>query len=411
MASTVQPIAPIDQPVLALSNPVLSAMPAIVPLMITRADNLCIGRRTSDNALAYSSDEMATWTILANKPAEKPLAIIETYDGELLVLASNAANPNAAGVNVIYKSTGWTANKQTATFASKMTTGGTLAGVNAAWSFHGGCIIPPSSAFPNGVVVTNQYGGQTQPTGDKTLCAVYAYASFDHGNTWSVIFDLLNAGRANPVGVHLHGCCLSAQDNRMYISFGDGTGDGKLMPGAGNTQIAYVNLEDLTYGYMPIPALYTGFTGAESLQVTGIRCADDGSLITTPDARPYSILTWGRTGYRQFGNMHWTVPIGTGDARTIGTGVVQSRSGEPVFAAFQMEAGGQAANNVPAFYVALNGFDWQQLWSDPANPLGASEAVYLNVMGIFASKKFIGFYTNTKAGLGARMLTGTMTTV
>lgn len=411
MASTVQTLAPLDQPVISLLNPVLSAVPAIMPLLITRTGNLCIGRRTSDNALAYSADEMATWTILTNKPAEKPLAIIETYDGELLVLASSSSNAGAAGVNIVYKTTGWATNKQGVTFTSKKSLGGVAAGVNSGWSFSNGSVIPPNATLPNGAIITNLYGTQTQSTGDNTTRAVYSYFSVDHGETWVDMLSLLNAGTTNPLGVHFHGCYASPLDNRAYLSFGDNTGNGPALAGTGKIQVAYVNLEDLTYGFLAAPAQYTVFTGANSLQFTGIRGADDGSLIFTPDTAPFAIFVLGRTGYRQFGNMHWTVPMGTGDARTIGIGVTQVKPGDPAFTSFQMDAttnGMGAANAVPAFYVAVNGTDWQQLWSDPTNTLSVNEQVYMGTIGMFASKKFVGFYTSTESGLGPRMLTGTV---
>jgi len=412
MTSTVQALAPIDQPVITLLNPVLSAPPPIIPLLISRTgSNLCIGRRTSDNALAYSSDEMATWTILTNKPADKPVAIIETYDGELLVLGSSSGNPSAAGVNVVYKTTGWATNKQGVTFTSKKSFGGVSAGINAGWAFSNGSVIPPNATLPNGAIVTNLYGTQSQATGDNTLRAVYSYVTFDHGETWVDLLSLLNAGTTNPLGVHFHGCYASALDNRAYLSFGDNTGNGPAVAGAGKMQVAYVNLEDLTYGFLPLPPQYTVFTGGNALQFTGIRGADDGSLSFTPDTAPFAILVLGRTGYRQFNNMHWTVPMGTGDARTIGGGIVQVKPGDPAFTSFQMDAtsnGLGASNTVPAFYVAVTGNDWQVLWTDAGNPLSVNEQVYMGTIGMFASKKFVGFYTSTEAGLGTRMLTGTV---
>lgn len=413
MTSTVQALSPIDQPVITLANPVLSAVPAIVPVLISRTgSNLCIGRRTSDNALAYSTDEMATWTTLNNKPAEKSLAIIETYDGELLVLASSASNSGGAGVNNIYKSSGWSANKQATTFALKKSVGGVASGINAGWSFNNGSVMAPTAALPRGAIITNQYGAQTQSTGDNTTRAVQSYVSTDHGETWTDMVSLLSMGSTNPIGVHFHGCYASALDNRAYLTFGDNTGGGPaLAGGAGKMQIAYVNLDDMSYGFMDSPTNYTLYTGGNTMQFTGIRGADDGSLILTPDTAPFAVFVWGRTGYRQFNNLHWTVPVGTQDARTIGNGLTQVKPGDPVFTSFQMDAstnGLGAANTVPAFFVAVNGTDWQLLWSDPTNPLSVGEAVYMGTIGMFASKKFVGFYTSTEGSFGTRMLTGTV---
>jgi hypothetical protein len=405
MTITNQALTPLDQPRYTLSNPVLAAVPAIIPQMISRSGNLAYGRRASDNALCFSLDETATWTFLNNKPPQKTQGIIETYDGELLLLCSDSASPGSSGTLLIYKSTGWSANKVTATFALKKTVSAANAGIASQWSFNNGCTTP------SGVIVTNQYGQQTQSTGDNSQRAIQSYISFDHGETWADLMNLLNLGYTNPIGVHWHGCCASALDNRVYLSYGDNTGNGPAIAGTGNLQVAYVNLEDMSVGFLPSPPQYP-FAAGDSMQYTGIRCADDGSLIFSPDARPYAIMVYGRTGYRQFNAMHWTVPVGTGDVRTIGNGITQVKVGEPCFTSANLDANTNslgASSATPTIWIGPNGTDWQQLWTDANNQLSTGEGVYMSIIGMFASGKFMAIYTSTESGLGTRMLTGTVT--
>jgi hypothetical protein len=399
MATTIQDLTPIGVPLYALNSVVLTTITDVTPYLISRYANMVFGRRESNNKLAYSSDEMATWTeVTSGALTGYVRGVMETYDGELIV---SVGGGDQLGPNTLYRSTGWTSNRAGVTFAPVLSVPMANAGIPQDWSFQ------PANMLPNGTIVINSYGSQVQAGGGAAneQRAKFSYISFNHGATWADFQNLalINPTYTDPANVHWHGSFLHAADNRVYFTFGDNNGQGDDIAGTGNVQIHYYNLDDNSTGFMPLPVGYSGFTAANSLQWTGIGAADDGSIILTPDAKPYGTMVWTRTGYRTYGNLHWT--FGNGDAHTIGTGVTHQKAGKPYFVGVGLAGDATLSASYPVIDVSSNGVDWQSLWRDTANMLGTYQYARTTPIGVFDSGKFIAVY---KSSVALRLITGTL---
>lgn len=288
-----------------------------------------------DYDLNYASP---TWVELPNTQlpsGEAILKVMNTYDGEILILASVTYTEPITTANLIvtkvYKSSGWSVNRATATIASvyQFTVGLDQTGIN----------IGPELMGRNGVIVLAGYeaqtvGGAGADTNDRLTKCGYTAVSEDFGNTWRKLFDprlqVQSMGIPYPVNLHQHGACYDEDDDRVYCVVGDsstGTAVGRTLGQGGKYSLIFYsdNWRDAapTWNLVTQSSLYnvtqyTADTGLpESAVVTTIF---PFGIFTTPDAlvglldlnAPGAVMIWPKIGYRRLGEMLPGPSLGSG---------------------------------------------------------------------------------------------------
>ncbi|HYH59583.1 MAG TPA: carbohydrate binding domain-containing protein [Thermoleophilaceae bacterium] len=149
--------------------------------------------------LRWSTDDGATWTTHSHTFPLNVQTVRDLEDGELLVFVGGSGTQAE-----IWKSSGWAANRVTATFAEVHQTHASGCYFANSWSI---------SVYDNHVLAA-EYGNKLGGADN----ARYVFHSDDYGDTWSTIYD-----RGEGVGHHLHGVCYDQYWDRIWVSFGDDT--------------------------------------------------------------------------------------------------------------------------------------------------------------------------------------------
>lgn len=340
-----------------------------------------------------STDDGATWILLKNF-AFSVGGMCETRNGECLVSIGGSAN--------LQLSSGWSTNRATATWTSVLTSAGGNFVPN--WS------LKPSNFGSNGVIVVNEYGAQTSAgteSGDATK-ARRVYMSTDHGKTWTIIFDICTTTSVKyAIGVHMHSCCYHETDDRIYITYGDNTGQGVTLGGSSNCQLAYSDDRGATWNWITGPTDWGG-----GLQFTNV-IATDNNLILQPDGQQYGLATIKRTGYRTLAAFHsMNMFTSVAPATVIGQGLYQHWTGaeRPILAYCNWSGTGQNVRN-RLLMSSDGGNTWNEAYANKDTPyLSFGD---MDVYGPTASGKILGWenWNNGGAwGAGAKII-ATMTTV
>jgi hypothetical protein len=157
--------------------------------------------RANSGEIHRSANDGDTWSLYATMPATQTIRrIVETSDGEVLVVCANA----------IYKSTGWAGGSPT--FTIKATPNATSTFM--AWGIDG-----DGTRF-----LTTEYSGTRADSR-------YVRMSLDAGNTWNVVYDSVAVhGATLGNNSHLHGCCYDPYADRWYFTEGhdDGGSEGDI---------------------------------------------------------------------------------------------------------------------------------------------------------------------------------------
>lgn len=167
----------------------------VIPVGVL-ADGVLYG--CTGTTLKSSTDQGATWaTIRTDLPAGEFITIKDTTDGEVLIVFGN----------MIYRTTGWAANKATATLT------GVRAANGVASFYQWGVDTNPAT----GLCVATNYQG-TEPYNDSR----YAWKSTDGGLTWAVMYDkeahLGLVPGATAADSHMHTCIIDPwADDRIWL--------------------------------------------------------------------------------------------------------------------------------------------------------------------------------------------------
>ena len=305
------------------------------PIFALSKDGLTYFRADPANGLRLqASNDLTTnpssptWANLYTFPSSSSTVLaglLELEDGECLAFVNNI------GFNSkVYRSSGWTANRATSTWAQVLAAGSGSGSKD---------FLDWYNAVPNmasgGVVILTENGGQTSggagnATADEANRAVHAYVSADNGATWPYTFNLRDyaaaQGVANPAGVHMHGCGYYAPDDTGWLCYGDSNGDGKAIAGANNNQVLFCHglKAALVAGQAPVWQKQVNFTHWQKSDGTAGQylhaITSDRGVLFTPDlTKPNdTTLFLPRTGWRSY---DVAVPIvGTG----YGNGMVGS---------------------------------------------------------------------------------------
>jgi hypothetical protein len=370
-----------------LTNVVRTAQDGYYPIGLS-ADRTIVYAKNG-TGLHQSTDDGATWTLIYTFPGNVT-GMCETKKGECLVLVNG---------NRIHRSTGWSANKATATWASVYSVIGER--IQSNWSFK-------SENFgTNGVIVVNEYGAQTSAgneAGDVGK-ARRVMLSEDDGKTWKVIFDISTSGIVQyGTGLHVHSSCYHEIDDRIYFTYGDGTGAAASVAGPGFMWIAYSDDRGATWKYLPAPTDY--FVGVQFTTIS----AFETNIVLLPDGIPYGVCIIPRTGYRTLGQLRFVNQYTpAAPANVIGQDLFKAQSGpdRPLIASLSW-FGTSLRNRV--MISADDGSTWNEAWrsTDAAQNNGQ-----MSLMGPTASGKVIGWEDWKNGGQwanGARF-SATLTTI
>lgn len=387
----------------------IASAAGVVPVSMSRDRTTIFGfvRNAAANGLYTINDTTGATTLLYTF-SNKASAIVETYDGEALVVISGA----------VWRSTGWSANKATATWASVLT-------------IPGGTPFPDYSANrwsmgTNGVMVIAEQGAQTigtTATGDNAADNATAvtnnaarahrcYVTADNGKTWFTLIDLLTDSPLVEArlssGVHPHGWQYDEEWDCMWGGFGDNTGQGPNLFGTSKLQLIYsfdwrnvLTGGKATWNTIPLLPDYQSTVAAYALQVVGMLITSK-NVILGPDGIPYGFMIIPRLGYRQMGAVRFgpMLPFTTGGGM-IGKDITWAGSGYPVFASYAISNGtNETTGLLPHLFCSADeGSNWFEIWKDSNRARLPSEKVA--AFGPTVNNKVVASTQNTNGGASA----------
>lgn len=208
--------------------------------------------RYSDNV--FTSPSSPTWTTVTTFEdfgTSLVSGLIELFNGEVLVYQTSTVQ--SVNFTKVWKSSGWSTSPTTATWSLVLTTtGGTCAPQYCIHDFAHG---------PDGVVLASESGAQTS-SGDLATAtkAIRVWISYDFGSTWAPFFNLVDwavsRGSATHAGMHMHGLGYDYFWKRIYLLFGDNTGNGKNVITSNQQQVLYTDDYGATFSIMEAPVDY-----------------------------------------------------------------------------------------------------------------------------------------------------------
>lgn len=322
------------------------------------SNNRLIFYGADTNVLKQSVDEGVTWTTItvAGLPAGQINGLQETDDGEALLYISPTALPGR-----VYRSTGWTANKLTATWALVLTeTGGAPNnfGLNCA-NFGSNKIVANTSKY--GVI--GCYGTQTPASGDATTSGRYVYWTENFGATWTQVFDLYTWG-ANTAGLHVHSAAYDPWWDRIWVAWGDVVMNGKL-------DVVYSDDHGVTW--VQLESGRTDFTILGGLQTTTVLPRPNYILFGSDPNQGCWFVP--RDGYRVAGKIQILYMNSGGTSNTSISTHMNSLRGEldaPVFHAWTTERVDMNAG----FAVSYDDVVFQRAFDYPQASLKAINTVW-----------------------------------
>lgn len=322
---------------------------AAMPFGISRDLRTIYGAANgSATILRQSTDDGTGWTAVRTF-SEAVVGIQELADGECLVYTNNSSFSGK-----VYRSTGWATSHTTATFALVLETVGAyiepMWGGGHSWSTGDDTIRPGSG----GIIVLNEYGGQTTASGDQTSKARRVYLSTDYGKTWKIILDLHT--RYSVTTLHVHACGYDAYWDRIWVTHGDNVN----ADGPTNHQITYSDDGGTTWNSLPQDPAYIG----NGTQFTSLAILPECILFGGDNTPGYVRLA--RRGYRTVGPAVVLTQVtgGTG-GQMLATKMHQNRgrSAAPILAAHKSVS----VDTTSHLYASLdNGCSMVRVWEDPA---------------------------------------------
>jgi hypothetical protein len=373
--------------------------PGALPLYLSDDRRRFYG--SSNNVLKYSTNvdtaSTPTWTDIHTFPATiESLSVSVTCfqeldNGEAFVACTYIGSTSRSRC---YVTEGWNfgANLSAPWLETLTTIGGD---VYRNYSGHG------FNKGKNGVVLVAEGGGQTAG-GEANQAADYFKArrvfinrnfakSSTPGADWPVLFDLYTYGQsqgvAYPANVHVHGVAYDEDWDRVWICYGDNSGDGKNIAGLGNTQVVYIDDASTDTPKAPVklpqPVLWSvntsGFLGANMQFIQPV--VTEQFVKFTPDvSNPLGVLIYPKIGYRKLGDPINGPDYGSGVAFPVRRGNKDKLM--PLFFGGQVTGTQTGTLWVPLAITADGGLTWyRQLEEVPLQSPALASRGYIDVFG------------------------------
>ena len=218
-------------------------------------------------------------------------------------------------------------------------------------------------------------------SGVQTATARRLFLSTDFGNTWTNIYDIyLSPTYKYGVGVHIHACAYDEAWDRIWLQFGDNTGDGLKISGSPtNTQILYSDDRGVTWTFLPAEQYLTA-SGVQA-QYTSIRIYKDNIVFGADAQYDWCMVVFPRTGYRQLGNAEFATGATLKGSGIAGAQISAYSADDslPVFSTYALTSTG--VEN-PVVCTSDAGSTWYEFWREtdlvtrPAIANGGPSAFY-----------------------------------
>ena len=325
----------------------------------------------------------ATWIVNTTAVAGSQgiESITELADGELLILSREFTNM------FIQRTTGWATNPATATYSTAFqSAAGTVNfGVYSGHQW---------TAGTNGVVVFADSGSQNSGGSDNGATKVYL--STDGGVSFTTILNLFTYAQNKGVtanGIHCHAVAYDEAWDRIWLCYGDDTGNGLSIAGAGNTQILYSDDRGATWQSLPAFDTWTSPTTGYG-QRYNIAINDAAIVFTADMTNPVGMMVVRRLGYRQLGNAEVIGPQFGVDGRPTRSGKVGA-SATFCFCGVNTTSSSTGAYQVP-FLVSPDLLNYQQV-NVPITTNVAGGLGFLRVLGPTLNGKLVAVHNTTTA--------------
>lgn len=324
----------------------------------------------------------------------KVVGFIETPGGEILI--STAQKGATATAGKVWRSTGW--NKATAnatTWTQVTAAAGALVQYDGRWGFNERCVIRTGDL--KGAIVIAEYGTKVSEAitagNPASHAATLVKISYDDGRTWSTIFDLTTRYPGLNAQLHVHGCAIDHEFQRVMVSYGDGG----FSDGA-ESGLLYCNFEDLD---APVWDAVPGTVGQNPrlVQVTTIHAAKDRIELIS-DAEVGAVRVINRAGYRIYGQLSATASLRAG---AIGANLYSDPSNPNAPRLMTYQITGNNTGHKCAIYRATSGGVDELYRSPTAHTSGRG---IINAVGPDVNGKV---YANVQLDGNTRLLTGTYT--
>lgn len=307
MTPNIQNITPNTIPGYALANPVwINAVSGIANLLKDRITFIGASGAILQSSTNVDTSTTPTWTNLYTFPTTSGRTIAgfqELANGEAMVVMTESGQ--STNLSHVYVSSGWSVNKATATWTETLATIG--GNVTNAYSMH------DWSSAADGTVLMSESGGQTSGGSANVTSDLIkgrrVWLSKDFGLTWALVFDIYTFGQAQgiayPASVHVHGVGYDQEWQRIWICYGDNTGDGKNIAGTGYVQVVSSDDGGSSWQKLVTPP-YWNNSGqlALTLQYIVPVIFNNAVVFTTDATPPNAPVIYPKTGFRKLGEAY-----------------------------------------------------------------------------------------------------------
>ena len=181
-----------------------------IPLWLCHNRIELLGTPPAQARVSWSPDEGGTWTTHGQTLSSTVQAVREMDNGEIVVFCGRKLD-DSIGPS-IWVSSGWATDHATATFTMTCEQQGTT--TDGSWREWSVDTYGP-------LVFAAEYGPKDGPAN----MARYLYMSEDYGQTWSIIYDLMDLatadGSADGTSYHLHGVAYDPWWDAIWLTTGD----------------------------------------------------------------------------------------------------------------------------------------------------------------------------------------------
>jgi len=299
MTAIKQPITT-SKPRFDFANPAwINAVSKILNMAKDRKTFFGANGATLQTSVNVDTATTPSWTNIYTFPSAKGATvtgIVELANGEAMVVTTESGQAN--NLSHVYLSSGWSVNMATATWSEKLVTiGGTITPAY--------CLYDWSNA-KDGTVLVSESGAQTSGgagnVANDVARARRVWRSKDFGTTWTLIFDIVEYGASQGVpygaSLHMHGVAYDQDWGRIWLTYGDGSGDGDIIAGNGYAQVVYSDNDGVTWQKMALPKLWSG---TDALQFISVVVLNNSVIFTHDLSHPLTPLAFPKVGYRKLG--------------------------------------------------------------------------------------------------------------